>query len=154
MTLRVETQGSPSAERRLVTDRRTRPTSLLGSLRFGGRRRGFRREGEERNRYVDQPSKEIVALSLLTVILSVLDALFTLLHLEGGGREVNPIMGLALAAGVSCFLILKVGLTGLGVVFLAIHQNFRLSRIALHGVAMAYSALLAYHSALFIAARI
>ena len=154
MTSSVETPGLPSLERRLIVDRRRRPTSLLGCLRFGGRRRGFRREGEERNRYVDQPSKEIVALSLLTVILSVLDALFTLLHLEGGGREVNPVMGLALAAGVSCFLVLKIGMTGLGVVFLAVHQNFRLSRIALHGVALAYSALLAYHSALFIAARI
>jgi hypothetical protein len=103
---------------------------------------------------VDQPSKEIVALSLLTILLSALDALFTLLHLEGGGREVNPLMDLALDAGVSWFLGLKIGLTGLGVVFLAIHQNFRLSRLALHGVALAYSALLAYHSALFIAARI
>lgn len=154
MTLCAETQGLQSSERRLVADRRRRPTSLLGSLHFGGRRRGFRRDGEERNRYVDRPSKEIVALSLLTVVLSVLDALFTLLHLEGGGREVNPVMGLALGAGVSWFLSLKIGLTGLGVVFLAIHQNFRLSRVALHGVALTYSALLAYHSALFIAARI
>ena len=151
----AETDSAPcSPERRLVADRRRRPTPLRACFRFGGRRHAFRRDGEARNRYVDRPSNEIVALSLLTVVLSVLDALFTLLHLEGGGREVNPFMRLVLGAGVSWFVSLKIGLTGLGVIFLAIHQNFRMSRVALHAIALIYSALLAYHSALFIAARI
>jgi hypothetical protein len=151
----AETDGlTASPERRLIRDRRTRPTPVRDCFRLGGRRSGFRRAGEGRDAYVDRPSGEVVALCLLTVVLSVLDALFTLLHLEGGGREVNPFMRLVLDAGVSWFVSLKIGLTAVGVMFLAIHQNFRMSRVALHGIALIYSALLAYHSVLYIAARI
>jgi hypothetical protein len=151
----AETYGAPlPRERRLLADRRRNPTRIWASLRFGGRRRGFRREGEARNSYVDRPSRDVVALCLITVVLSVLDALFTLLHLEGGGREVNPIMRLAIGGGVSLFLTVKIGLTGFGVLFLAVHEHFRMSRVALHGIALAYSALLAYHSVLYVAARI
>jgi len=136
-----------------MPDRRARPTPLWGTLRMRGRRRAFRRAGEERNRYVDRLSMCVVILSLAIVILSFLDAGFTLLHLELGGWEVNPLMRLALIAGIPAFLTIKICLTGLGVVFLAAHQNFRLSWVALRCVAAVYLWLLAYHIFLYGAGR-
>jgi len=143
------TSSLETCNRRLVADRRARPTPLWGTLRLRGRRRGFRRAGEARNRYVDRLSMRVVVLSLVIVILSFLDAGFTLLHLELGGWEVNPLMRLALVAGIPFFLTVKICLTGVGVVFLAAHQNFRLSWVALRCVATVYLWLLAYHIYLY-----
>lgn len=138
-----------AAERRGAPDRRRRPTRLVDTLRWRGRRRGFRRVGEGRDRYVDCPSRKVIALSLATVLFSVLDGFFTLLHLQEGGREVNPIMGAVLILGIPTFIAVKTTLTGLGVFFLAIHANFRLGRLALAGVAAGYAVLIGYHLLLF-----
>lgn len=147
------TSSLETSNRRLVPDRRARPTPLWGTFRMRGRRCGFRREGERRNSYVDRLSIRVVLLSLSIVILSFLDAGFTLLHLELGGWEVNPLMRLALVSGIPFFLTVKICLTGVGVVFLAAHQNFRLSWVALRCVAAVYLWLLAYHIYLYGAGR-
>jgi hypothetical protein len=120
-------------------------------FRVGGRRQGFRRFGEGRNRYVDRLSLRAVLLALFVVLASALDACFTLLHIEGGGQEVNPLMAAALEQGLLPFLVVKLPLTALGSIFLAIHQNFRVAWIALHVAAAAYAALLLYHAVLFVA---
>ena len=92
----------------------------------------------------------VVVLTVAIVILSSLDALFTLLHLENGAEEMNPLMRLALLGGLPVFLGLKTWGTSLGALFLAVHQNFHISWLALHGVATAYGILLAYHALLFL----
>jgi hypothetical protein len=92
----------------------------------------------------------VVFLTVGIVIFSSLDALFTLLHIESGAEEINPLMRLALLGGLPIFLGLKTWGTGLGALFLAMHQNFHISWIALHGVAIAYGTLLAYHAILFL----
>ena len=89
-------------------------------------------------------------LVLLVLIASALDALFTLLHISNGGQEINPIMRLALQGGPFLFLGLKIVGTAAGVVFLAIHQNFRLSRIALRCAVVVYAGVLTYHAVLFL----
>src|SRR5262245_24574795 len=68
-------------ERRGGSDRRARPTTLLSALRWKGRRRSFRRAGEGRRGYVDRLAPATVAIALFIVVCSILDALFTLLHL-------------------------------------------------------------------------
>ena len=137
--------GVRAEERRRLADRRARPTSFLSVFRLRGRRRGFRRAGEGRSQYVDCVSGRVAILALAILVFSVLDALFTLLHLEGGAQEINPFMRVALLAGLPVFLGVKTLGTGAGVVFLAIHQLFRISWAALHGVAIAYAALFTYH---------
>ena len=143
------TPSLPS-ERRLQGDRRRSPTRFLSLFRLCGRRRGFRRQGEGKNQYVDCLMARIVVLTLAVVVFSSLDALFTLLHLESGAEEMNPLMRLALLGGLPVFLGLKTWGTGLGALFLAVHQNFHISWLALHGVAVAYGVLLAYHVLLFL----
>jgi hypothetical protein len=82
---------------------------------------------------------------LLVVVGSVLDAVLTLLHLEAGGSEANPLMHLALAHGPTTFVACKLSLTGGAVWWLAAHQHFPLATRGLHGFAMGYGAVLVYH---------
>jgi hypothetical protein len=131
-----------------LPDRRARPTTLWSTLRWQGRRTGFRRAGEGRQVYVDCLARRTVVLALLIVVGSVLDAVLTLLHLADGGSEANPLMHLALAHGPTVFVTCKLSITGVVVWFLAVHQQFPLATRGLHGLALGYGVVLAYHLAL------
>jgi uncharacterized protein DUF5658 len=132
-------------ERRSLADRRTRPTTFVSAIRWHGRRKGFRRAGEGRYAYVDCLARRIVALAVLICVGSLLDALLTLLHLEDGGGEANPLMHMALAHGTTLFVVLKLSITCVAAWFLAAHQQFPLAYRGLHGLALSYGVLLAYH---------
>jgi hypothetical protein len=142
--------GSFFGDRRVLPDRREHPTELRSVWRLGGRRAGFRRVTEGQDQYVDRPSLRVLCLTLLIVLFSSLDAYFTLLHIEGGGHELNPLMHLALLTGVPAFTIIKICVSSAAAMFLATHGNFRLGSHALGFCAMAYTALLGYHGVLFL----
>jgi hypothetical protein len=76
---------TPFMNQRMIQDRRARPTSFLSTLKFGGRRRGFRRKREGRNQYVDRPLLRTIVLAVIIVTLSTLDAIFTICHLKKWG---------------------------------------------------------------------
>ena len=57
---------------RVIQDRRSHPTSFVSTLRFGGRRKKFPRDGEGHNQYVDRPSLRTVVLTFISVALSIL----------------------------------------------------------------------------------
>jgi hypothetical protein len=141
-------QHEQALERRYLVDRRTHPTTFVSALRWQGRRQGFRRAGEGRQAYVDCLAWRIVGLTVFVCVGSVLDALFTLLHLEEGGGEANPLMAVALAYGPICFVALKLVLTGGLAWVLAGHQQFPLAVRGLYGLALSYGAVLVYHLAL------
>lgn len=113
---------------------------------FAGSETGPR---EAASRWLRRVRPRTAFLALAIVVGSSLDALFTLLHLQAGGYEVNPLMRLALTAGVPVFLIAKTVGTGCGAVFLAAHQDLFLGRGALRGAAALYLVLLLYHGLLF-----
>ena len=130
---------------RTIQDRRSRPTSFLSALRFGGRRKGFRRKGEGRNRYVDCLSSRTLALTLTIVILSILDVVFTKILLENGATELNPLMAQTVQNNFQFVLILKSLGVGCLASFLAVHQNFKLSFYGMRALAAIHIVLLAYH---------
>jgi hypothetical protein len=134
----------PSADRRRI-DRRQRPTPILSRYTLIGRRRGFRRAQEGQNAYVDRYSHRLVLVAVTIIGLCILDALFTLLYIQRGGTELNPVMDWAIRAGVTPFMAIKCGLTTLGVLFLCLHKNFRLVKLLIGGVLGIYLALLGYH---------
>jgi hypothetical protein len=136
---------SQSLERRRLADRRSHPTTLWRALRWQGRRTGFRRAGEGRHAYVDGLARRTVVLALLVFGGSLLDAGLTLLHLEDGGSEANPLMHLALAHGPTVFIALKLSLTGLAAWWLAAHQQWSLAVRGLHALALGYGMVLVYH---------
>lgn len=140
------------AEQRRTSDRRARPTSLWSAtFRLRGRRVGFRRSAEGYRAYIDQPSSRVVLLVLFVMLASICDALLTLIHLENGGSEANPMMALILHQGTEPFLQVKLGLTGAGAWLLAAHERFPLAFHSLHCMAVVYGLLLMFHGMLLLA---
>jgi hypothetical protein len=135
-------------ERRQLADKRRQPTTLISTLRCRGRRQVCRRVGEGYHAYVDWLSPRISGLALCILISSILDAVLTLLHVQRGGQEANPIMALTLYHSETAFIGIKMATTGFGVWLLAAHQGFLLAWEALHGLAGAYLLLLMYHGLL------
>jgi hypothetical protein len=128
-------------------DRRRRPTPfpIVGLLLTPGRRCRFRRLGEGANRYVDRISAPLVWWVVTVLLLSAIDAWFTLVHIHNGGEELVPTMAWALERGPEVFTGLKLAMTGVGTLILASHEHFRLSRVSVPLVSLAYATLTAYH---------
>jgi Domain of unknown function (DUF5658) len=135
----------PLLDRRRLPDRRACPTTLWSALRWQGRRTGFRRALEGHQAYVDGLAWRVVGLAVLVCVSSVLDALLTLLYLQDGGGEANPLMALILAYNPTLFLPLKISLTGAAVWVLSAHQQWPLAVRGLYGLALGYGAVLVYH---------
>jgi hypothetical protein len=108
--------------------RRRRFSSFINfhHMGIGGRRIRARRKEEKINCYVDQyhdPMLFFVVLSI--IIMSVLDAFFTILLLENGNViEVNPLMAALIEKGNLYFFNVKYLLTALSLILLVIHKNF------------------------------
>ena len=97
---------------------------------------------------VERPSRRVIALVLCITVCSTLDALFTLLYLGEGWREVNPLMALFLTYGSTTFVSLKMGMTCAGVLITAaLHQWLPTTAyLALHGLALSSLALIGHHA--------
>jgi hypothetical protein len=142
------TAAATSAERRRGPDRRH---ISLGSFLRGGltpRRRGGRR-ADEQHLPIDWHEPYLLFLSLTILLLSVTDAFLTLTLIMGGATEANPFMAFVLRDHPHLFAIIKMGLTGLGVLVLVAVARTRVFRVmraglVLQGVFVAYVALIAY----------
>jgi hypothetical protein len=79
----------------------------------------------------------------------VADAFLTLVLLQAGAAEINPVMALLLYRSVAAFAVLKIGMTGactISLVILARYRFMRLLRVewVLYGVLIAYMGLIGY----------
>ena len=94
-----------------------------------GRRRGpQRREEQNRFYYKDIYDAKLLLIVLLIVTFSATDAGLTLLILQKGGAELNPVMIWALELSSHTFFAIKYLLTALGLMTLVVHINFRIFR--------------------------
>ena len=84
-------------------------------------------------------------LPLLLVVLSVLDALFTMICLQQGGSELNPFMRLALSYGPETFLTTKMILTVIPAIVLVSLSRFRAANYGLYVVNLIYIGILFIH---------
>ena len=101
---------------------------------FRSRRRTTRRDSEAEPLYTDWHHPWLFFLATGTMLLSVMDAFFTLLLLERGAIEINPIMAIVIGKGALVFAVTKMLLTGLGIlmlVFLSRSRMFNLLRTGL-----------------------
>ncbi len=134
-----------TAYTRIVPDRRIRPTTLVSTLRFGGRRRAFRREEERQEQYLDHLPPHLALVAVSIFVMSAADAVCTLIHIAHGGSEANPAMSWLLLHGIAVFLVVKALMTIFGVTFLAMHQNFRSTVPTLYFLMCGYAALMGFH---------
>jgi hypothetical protein len=124
------------------------PIALRDTLRFSRRLWKSNRGGAEAF-YLERLSPCVVGLVCFVVFSSALDALFTLMYLQQGGNEANPLMAMALDQGMTSFVTTKMALTGLGTVLLAIRHHCWLGLRGLYALAVLYAALLVYHAILY-----
>jgi len=141
-----EQAGQP--ERRDRRDRRQQPTSAFSRWWLVGRRRGGRRGVESDGIYVDRyrPGEWVLVLGIL--VLSIADMVLTLLYIQAGGEEANPIMAWALSHGRHAFAFAKMGITSMGIVVLLVHIRFTRVRRCVQAIFVAYCVLMLYHTLL------
>ncbi|MCK5552727.1 MAG: hypothetical protein KAJ09_06245 [Deltaproteobacteria bacterium] len=133
-------------DRRAVRDRRQRPTSPFSTYVFLGRRRSIRRKTDRKTHiYVDLYGHYLFLALLLIILLSVLDAYFTIFHVERGAREINPLMDFLMGYGNTYFFIIKYTLTALGLILLCIYKSLLLSRTIIVCILFFYLTVFANH---------
>jgi Domain of unknown function (DUF5658) len=137
-------------ERRDRADRRRRVWWSVCYGSFNPRRRALpRRLDESRFHSLDWHSAPLLAVAVSILLLSVVDAFLTLLLLQGGAAEVNPIMGTLIYSSVAVFAALKMAMTSIGIVLLVVLARYRFMRLlrvewVLYGVLIAYVSLVSY----------
>ena len=107
-------------ERRHGPDRRKQPIRALFYGSFNPRRRGPRRDGERTVAGVDWHDPQWLAVAMLIVLFSCVDAFLTLTLIDHGAYEVNPIMAVLVGGSALAFSLVKIGLTAGGVVMLTL----------------------------------
>ncbi len=128
--------------------KRTHPFSRW-ALHGGRRWSGGRRPGENERAFVDlYPFRDWVVLTVF-LTLNLLDAHFTLMYLQRGGEEANPIAVRLLAMGPQAFVFFKgLGIT-LGAVFFCVLRNWPNARRGVLLALFLYQVLFVYHLLLY-----
>jgi|FLOH01.1.fsa_nt_gi hypothetical protein len=132
-------------------DRRDAPTKLFSKFTFSGGRRltGGRRPGENREVFIDRYPLWTWIMLTIFIILNLLDAHFTLIYLQRGGEEANPVAVRLLSAGMGTFIGVKAFGVGLGTAVFCMLNNFRNARIGVIISLVFYQLLLFYHMSLY-----
>jgi Domain of unknown function (DUF5658) len=139
-----------SHERRDRADRRHRVWWSVWYGSFNPRRRTPpRRLDDSRFHSLDWHSAHLLAVAISILLLSVMDAFLTVVLLQGGADEVNPVMAALIYRSVAMFAALKMGMTSAGVVLMVILARYRFLRLlrvewVLYGVLIAYVTLISY----------
>jgi hypothetical protein len=147
-----DSRGEP-AERRNASDRRQSTLRALLYGSFNPRRRGPRRAGEARLSSVDWHHPHWLGVAMLILLLSCADAFLTLMLIDRGAYEANPFMAPLIGGSPLTFTVVKVCLTGGGVVVLTLLARLRVFRripvsLILYGVLAAYAVLVLYETRL------
>ena len=141
---------SSAHARRQRPDRRRNPTPRLSRYSlFGGRRQGAQRAEEREGAYVDLYSPWVLFWVTWVALMNIGDSFFTLVHLQAGGVEVNPVAAAMLRTGRFGFVFIKAALIGAALLVLTLHKNFQLARWGLWVSTAAYTSLVIYHLTLF-----
>ena len=99
--------------------------------------------------FVDRYGTRIVIAVVWVALMNIGDSFFTLVHLQAGGIELNPVAQFLLETGRWNFVFAKSLLIGLALSVLVLHKNFFLARIGLWTAAGTYTLLVGYHLLLF-----
>ncbi len=112
-------------ERRSDLDRRKKHPSLFSKYWVTGQRSVPRRKDDRLTpKRVDRYSKKILAIIVFILGLSILDALFTLVLVERGAKELNPFMAYYLECSPFMFLCIKYMLTCASVLLILFIKDF------------------------------
>ena len=110
-------------------DRRKQDPPLFSRYLLTGRRSYHRRKVDrEAPQKVDRYSQKIFVMILFILGLSLTDAFFTLLLVDNGAEEVNPLMAYYLGEGQLFFVLIKYFLTCASVMLILFYKDCSLFR--------------------------
>jgi hypothetical protein len=154
MTIESPGQGAAAPEdesldRRRGPDRRKQWVHALWYGSFNPRRRALRRNGERWISSIDWHDPQWLAVAMLIVLFSCVDAFLTLTLIDHGAYEVNPFMAPLVGGSALAFAAVKIGLTAGGVVLLTILVRLKVFgrvpvSLLLYTVLLGYGVLLFY----------
>jgi hypothetical protein len=123
----------PHRERRCRKDRRQDYKAQFKYFLVNGRRESARREEDRaRSYFFDRYNQRMFAAITAILMLSIFDALLTLILIKRGASELNPVMAYFLEYGPLPFIIAKYLLTSFGVVVLLIFKNVFINKINMY----------------------
>lgn len=112
---------TPKLERRSGDERRANHTPFFKFLFFGGKRQKLRRiEDSRRITVFDYYQPTLLFAILIVLCLSLLDATLTLMLLDKGAVELNPVMRYYITLGPVIFVLVKYSLTALALVIMLV----------------------------------
>lgn len=124
-------------DKRVLQDRRKRPTPALSSFTLWGQRMSFgREEDKKRGGYVDRYRSGLVFLLILVVGLNVLDVLFTMMILDNGGWEINPVVRSVIEVYGDGFWAWKFAIVSVPLILLCLHSKFRMVLTIILGISV------------------
>ncbi len=113
-----------SFERRSGYDRRHKKLGILSKYWLTGRRAGVRREEDKQRAYrIDRHSSRTLAVILLIVMLSIIDAILTLHLVDHGATELNPVMNYYIGHGPLAFFWVKYLLTWAAIIIILTNKT-------------------------------
>ena len=118
--------STPLNERRDRTERRRSVLRALWHGNFKRRRVAPRRTHERHAVVTDWFHPQWLGVGILILLLCCCDAVLTLTLMNHGAYELNPIMAPLLEGTGREFVLVKVGLTALGVILLTVLARLRI----------------------------
>jgi hypothetical protein len=134
-------------ERRSGIDRRV-PASFWALLSSQQRRRKSRgRRAADKGAYVDVYDSRTLCIVAAVLLLSLMDAVLTAMHMrQGSAEELNPIMNAVLAhGGMPAFFTVKAAMTVFPMAIITIHKEWAIGRFAARVCLITYVLLSLYH---------
>jgi hypothetical protein len=147
--------GKLVAERRSETIRRNAMSFMELFSRRPLRRKSRGRRKTDQGAYVDRYDFRSWMVAAAVLILSLVDAVLTKMHLmRGTASEANPVMRAVIDhGGFPFFYVVKAAMTFFPVAVILIHKEWALGRLAARLCLLTYILLACYHLFLLVATR-
>lgn len=107
-------------------------------------KRTFQRIDRQKSGHVNHYSSAMLFLLILVVGLNVLDSLFTMMILDFGGCEINPVVRSVIAVYGDRFWVWKFAIVSTSLILLCLRSNFRLVKFSILGISAIYTATVLY----------
>jgi hypothetical protein len=131
--------------RRSFVDRRKKPTPRWSRFTFFGRRRTVRRKTDrEKGGYVDRYSYIFFFLLVLILGLNILDSLFTMMIIDLGGQEFNPVVRSFIELHGDMFWIWRFAIASIALTLLYLHRGFIFVRRMIIAIGLIYIVIVVY----------
>lgn len=125
----TEVATTAIVERREMHYRRLHSWRTLIYCGFHGRGRRRHARRDDYNYYLDWYEPRLVFTGIVVLVMSSLDALFSLMLLDMGAYEANYFMARLMETSDELFVAVKLAVTAFGTIILLMHSHFQVLRI-------------------------